>query len=165
MPISKNKKKEIVQDVANAVKVSKSVVFVNFHGLTVADTTLVRKQLKGNGISYLVAKKTLAKKALADSGTTGTMPELEGEFGLVYGDDLIAPAREVYDFQKKMDNKIAIVGGIFEGAYMDKDAMVTIASIPPLKTLYAQFVNLINSPLQGFAMAVDQIAKKKEAVQ
>lgn len=165
MPISKNKKKEIVQDVANAVKTAKTVVFVNFHGMTVAETSMVRKQLKGNGVGYLVAKKTLAKRALADSGATGTMPELEGEFGLVYGTDIIAPAREVYDFQKKLDNKIAIVGGIFDGKYMGKGEMVVIASIPPLKTLYAQFVNLINSPLQGFAMAVDQIAKKKEVAQ
>jgi large subunit ribosomal protein L10 len=162
MAISKAKKKEIVQSVADAVKGAGSVVFVNFHGLTVLDSTVMRKQLKGQGVGYLVAKKTLAKRALADSGVQGELPALEGEFGLVYGSDLIAPAREVYSFQKKLENKISILGGIFEGKYMTKEEMTVIAEIPPMKTLYAQLVNLINSPLQGLAMALNEIAKTKE---
>ena len=165
MAISKDKKKEIVKNVSDAVKGAASVVFVNFHGLTVHNTSEVRKALKGQKVSYLVAKKTLAKRALAESGTQGTLPELEGEFGLVYGEDQIAPAREIYTFQKKFDGKLSIVGGIFEGKYVGKDEMVSIASIPSLKTLHAQLVNLINSPIQGFVMALDQIAQKKGGAQ
>lgn len=165
MAISKDKKKEIVAEVAKAVKDAAGVVFVNFHGLTVSQTSDVRKQLKREKVNYLVAKKTLAKRALADSGVEGELPELEGEFGLIYGGDQIAPAREIYNFQKKFDGKLSIVGGIFEGKYVGKDQMISIASIPSLKTLHAQLVNLINSPLQGFAMALDQIAKKKETAQ
>jgi ribosomal protein L10 len=74
---------------------------------------------------------------------------------------LSSPAREVYEFQKKYKNSISILGGVFEGKFMDMEAMVSVAQIPGLKTLQAQFVNLINSPIQGFVMALSEIAKKK----
>jgi len=74
---------------------------------------------------------------------------------------LLDPSREIYEFQKKFDKKISIVGGIFEGGFKNQTEMLTIAQIPGMKTLQAQFVNIINSPIQGFVMALDQIAKKK----
>jgi large subunit ribosomal protein L10 len=79
----------------------------------------------------------------------------------VYGADPIEGAREVYAFQKKLDKKIQIVGGVFEGKFMNQAEMLMVAQIPGLKTLQAQFVNLINSPIQGFVMALSEIAKSK----
>jgi large subunit ribosomal protein L10 len=161
MAVSKQKKSEIFEKVKGAVK-SASSVFVNFHGLTVADVTEMRKALTSQNISYFVSKKTVAKKALGESGIEGELPSLEGELAIVSGEDLISPAREVYNFQKKFKEKLSIVGGIFEGKYKSKDEMVSIASIPSQKTLYAQFVNIINSPIQGLVIALDAIAKSKE---
>jgi large subunit ribosomal protein L10 len=161
MPISKQKKTEILEKLRKAVKDSKAIAFVNFHGLTVAGITEVRRQLRASNVGYMVAKKTLAKKALSEAGFTGELPELQGELGIAYSADLIAPAREVFTFQKKFENKISLVGGVFDGKYMNKEAMTSIALIPSQQTLYAQFVNLINSPLQGLVMALDGIAKKK----
>lgn len=163
MAISKDKKKEILSDLSAAIKSNPSLVFLNFHKLTVADTTLMRRGLRAGGVSYVVAKKTLIKKALADAGVAGTMPALDGEIAVAYSTDLTAPARESYTFQKKYDGQFTIVGGVFEGQYKTKEEMMAIATIPPLKTLYAQFANIINSPIQGFVMALDQIAKKKQA--
>lgn len=162
MAINKEKKKKIVGDVSKVVKDADSVVFINFHGLPVADTTILRKTLKGQGIGYLVSKKTLAKRALSEAKIEGTLPSMEGELALAYGKDLIAPAREVYAFQKKHPNLIQIIGGIFEKRYMNKGEMMDIAAIPPLQVLYGQVVNLINSPIQQFVMALGQIAKAKE---
>lgn len=161
MAINKEKKKKIVSDVSKVVKDSDSVVFVNFHGLPVADTTILRKTLKGQGIGYLVSKKTLAKRALNDAKIEGVLPTMEGELSLAYGKDLIAPAREVYAFQKKYPNLIQIIGGVFEKRYMNKEEMTDIAAIPPIQVLYGQVVNLINSPIQQFVMALGQIAKIK----
>ncbi|MDD5318765.1 MAG: 50S ribosomal protein L10 [Candidatus Pacebacteria bacterium] len=161
MPISKTQKNEIFAKVKDALSKSQSAVFVNFHGLPVADSTNLRKNLRGNGVSFMVAKKTITKKALAEQKLEGEMPSLDGELAIAYGDDLIAPAREVYDFQKKFEGKLAILGGIFEGKYMSKEEMTSIAAIPPLKVLRAQFVNLINSPLQGLVIALNAIAEKK----
>ncbi len=161
MAISKEKKSEVYENLKNFLGNAKSVVFVNFHGLGVSDTTDLRKQLKGEGVGYVVAKKTLVKKALEDTKTEGEMPQLDGELALAYSEDLIAPARGVYDFQKKHKDHISILGGIFEGKYMNQSAMTEIASIPSRQILYGQFVNLINSPIQGLVVALDKIAEKK----
>ncbi len=161
MPITKDKKKEIVAKIGDIVKDSKSLVFFNFHGLKVADTTPIRRKLRSEGVGYLVAKKSLTKRALDEAKIEGARPALAGELGFAYGKDLIAPAREIFEFQKKYKENLAILGGVFDGKYMSKEEMTTIALIPPLQTLYAQFVNVINSPIQGFVMAIDAIAKKK----
>ncbi len=161
MAINKEKKGEILSKLKKIVGDSKSVVFINFHGLPVSESSAVRKELRSKGVGYTIAKKTLIKKAFEDSRLEGTMPELPGELGLVYGADVLDPAREIYNFQKKLDKKVQIVGGVFEGKFMTLDQMISVAQIPGLKTLQAQFVNLINSPIQGFVMALSEIAKSK----
>lgn len=161
MPISKDKKKEIIDKVSTLLKDSKSVVFFSFKGFSVKNTIEMRRELKKANVGYLVAKKTLAKRAFDEAKISGTLPEMIGETAMAFSPDLIAPAREVYNFQKKFKDNLSIVGGIFDGKYMSQDEMVAIAAIPSQQTLYAQFVNIINSPIQGFVMAVDAIAKKK----
>lgn len=163
MAITKEKKKEIVAKVKDAVGAADSVVFVNFHGLSVADTTSLRKSLRESGVGYTVAKKSLVKRALGEAGIEGEIPPLDGELALAYAKDLIAPARGVYAFQKIHKDTVAILGGIFDGRYMSKGEMTEIAAIPPMKVLYGQFVNLINSPIQRFAVALNEIAKSREA--
>jgi len=163
MPITKAKKKELVEKVSEALKKSKSVVFVNFHNLVVADDMAMRRALRKEGVGYMVVRKTLAKIALNEAKIEGTMPEFVGELAMVYGEDLTTPAREFYAFQKKYKDSVKIVGGVFEGRYMTAVEMTEIAAIPSQKTLYAQFVNIINSPIQQFVVALDQIAAKKTA--
>jgi large subunit ribosomal protein L10 len=161
MAVSKDKKKEIFADLQKIVKENSSVVFVNFHGISMNDTTELRKALHKEGVGYTVAKKTLTKKAFGELPIQGAMPDLVGELAIAYSSDLLAPAREVNTFAKKFENKISILGGVFEGKYMDKAAMVTIAQIPPLQTLRGMFVNIINSPIARFVVSLDQIAQKK----
>ncbi len=161
MARTKIEKKEILEKLEGIVKDAKSMVFVNFHGLNVGDTTNVRRKLKSENVGFFVSKKSLTKKVLDAKKIEGILPELVGEVGLAYGADLIAPAREIYEFQKKHKGCISILGGVFEGKFMSKEEMMGIALIPSQKTLQAMFVNVINSPIQGFVMALDQIAKKK----
>lgn len=161
MPISKNKKKEIIEKVDNLLKDSKSVVFFNFKAFNVKSTIEMRKKLRESKVGYLVAKKTLAKRAFDSAKIQGEIPVMFGETAMAYSADLIAPAREVFAFQKKFKDNLSIVGGIFDGKYMSKEEMMAIALIPSQQTLYAQFVNVINSPIQGLVMALDAIAKKK----
>ncbi len=163
MAITKQKKTELVDKMTKAIKGSKSVVFANFHNLNVFDEQAMRKALRKEGVGYLVVRKTLAKIALKNAGIEGSMPEFVGELAMVYGEDLTTPAREFFTFQKKYNDNAKIVGGIFEGKYMTEDEMKAIALIPSQKTLYAQFVNLINSPIQRIAVVLDQVAKTKTA--
>lgn len=160
MARTKVQKQEIIEKLKGMMSDAQSLVFVSFSGLTVAEATEMRRALRKENVKYFVAKKTLVEKALQSRGYTGTMPALLGEFGMAYGTDLVAPARGVYEFQKKFKGKATIVGGVFEKAYMNKDEMTAIAAIPPKETLYGMFVNVINSPIQGLVMALDQMSKK-----
>ncbi len=165
MARTKTQKKEILDKVENIIKDSETIVFVNFHGLKVGDAVLIRRKLRKEGIGFFVAKKSLTEKAIKDGkiGKTisGNMPELIGELGLAYSKDLISPAREIFVFQNKLKNSISILGGIFGDKFMTKEEMMGIALIPTQKTLQAMFVNVINSPIQGFVMALSEIGKKK----
>ena len=161
MPISKGKKKEIIEKVSDLLKDSKAVVFFNFKGFSVKNTIEMRRKLREAKVGYMVAKKTLAKRAFDEAKITGEIPKIVGETAMAYSADLVAPAREVFAFQKKFKDNLAIVGGIFDGKYMSKEEMMAVALIPSQQTLYAQFVNVINSPIQGLVMALDGIAKKK----
>lgn len=163
MALTKEQKKEVVADVKNILSKSKTVVFANFHKLPMNEQNEIRSDFRGKSVGYYVAKKSLAKIALKEAGLTGEVPELEGELAIVYADDAIAAAREIYAFQKKFDKRVSIMGGIYENEFRAADFMVTIASIPSLNTLHAQFVNLINSPIQGLVLALNAIAEKKTA--
>ena len=112
----------------------------------------------------LTVKKTLLGKVLAES-PYGAGPTLSGQVALIYseGDDTLAPSREVFQAGKKYENKLSILGGIFDGVYADKAAMTSIATIPSREVLLAQFVNIINSPIQSFVVALDAVAKTKTA--
>jgi large subunit ribosomal protein L10 len=162
MAITKDKKKSIL-DKLDGIKNSESVVFVNFKGLPVFSTTTMRQELSKGNVSYYVAKKTLVKKAFTEAGIEGDMPNMEGELAVVYGNDATGPAREIFAFQKKYEGKISIIGGVFEHKFMNKIQMEEIAKIPSMHVLRGMFVNVINSPIQGFAMAIKAIADKKAA--
>jgi large subunit ribosomal protein L10 len=161
MAKTKDQKKEVVKILAKVVKDAKSVVFVNFDKLQVAEETKLRRALGDSGNRYQVVKKTLLTKAFEGSGITGELAEMPGMIGIATGEDLIAPAREVYAFQKDHKDNVKIVGGVFDGRFVGMEEMMTIATIPPLEALQAMFANIINSPLQRFAVVLGEVAKSK----
>jgi len=161
MPITLDKKKELVASLEKQIKGANSVVFVKFDKLKVADVNDLRRTLQKENVGYQVSKKTLLKRALASNGINGDLPETPGQIAIAYSEDILASAREVFNFQKKHKDNIEIVGGVFEGKYMNASEMMSIATIPPLQTLRGMFVNLINSPIQRFAVVLDQIAQTK----
>jgi len=163
MAVTKEKKKEILEKIQDIISKSQSVVFAHFSGLGVSLEQAMRQELKAQGVGYTVVKKRLAKKAFGDSSIEGDMPILSGELALVYGEDQIAPARELHAFAKKYKDQLSIMGGVFENKYMSQSEMMTIATIPPLNTLYGMFANIINSPIQGLVIALNEVANKKEA--
>jgi len=163
MARTKAQKEEIAAKLAALAEGASSLVFVNIHGLKVKDATVMRQTLRKDGVGLYVSKKTLAARALDARKYAGIMPILPGEIALAYGADAVAPARGVYEFQKKLKDAVAIVGGVFEGSYKNREEMTAIAAIPPMPVLRGMFVNVINSPIQGLVMALDQIAKRVPA--
>lgn len=161
MAITLQKKKELVSSLEHSLSNAESAVFVKFDKLTVADVNTLRRNLQKEGVGYVVAKKTLLKRALATKGVEGELPMLEGQIAVAYGTDLLAPAREVFAFQKGHKEHIAIVGGVFEGKYMNKQEMESIATIPGREVLLSQIAYLLKSPMQRLAIAVSAVAGTK----
>ncbi|OHA58985.1 MAG: 50S ribosomal protein L10 [Candidatus Vogelbacteria bacterium RIFOXYD1_FULL_44_32] len=164
MALSREKKSIILTQLKGVAKEAKSITFVNFHGLTVTKADELRKSLRLVGVGYAVAKKTLVRMALGGVNIAGELPNLPGEIAVAYStSDLLAPAKGVYDFGKKYPNTVSIVGGVFEGKFMDEGTMVAIAKIPGREILLGQLANMLNWPIQGLVIALDQIALAKES--
>lgn len=161
MAISRAKKEEILGKLKQAFQGAKSLVFLNFKGLSVGDATAMRKTLKSEGVSYMVAKKTLTSRALEEANFQGEVPELPGELALAWGNDPIAPARGVHSFKEKFPENLNILGGVFEGHFLSGIEMTEIARIPTLEVLRGKFVNIINSPIHRFVIGLNEISKAK----
>jgi len=163
MALTKDRKKELLERAQDIFANSNSAVFVQTQGMGANDSIAMRAEMTGEDVGYAVIKKTLTKLALEGSDITGDQPEFPAELAIAYGEDLIAPARLVRSYEKQYGENISILGGVFEGRYMDKAEMTEIADIPAPQVLRGMFVNVINSPIQGMAIALSKIAEKKEA--
>ena len=160
MAITKAKKQDILAKLETVRDKSDSIVFVHYKGLTVGNTTVMRKELREKGVGYFVAKKTLMERAFGTT-FTGTMPQLDGEIAIAYSEDAIAPAQNIKEFSTKFKDNISIVGGVFQGVFKSKEEMIAIASIPPLQTLRGMFAQLLNSPRQRFAVVLSAVGETK----
>ena len=163
MSISKEKKQTILAKLQKVIGDSKTLVFTGFTGLPVTETTAMRKVLRDKGVGYFVAKKTLIYRVLSESAVAGDRPAFVGEVAVAYGNDAIVPAQSVREFEKQYKQQVSILGGVFAGIYKTKEEMTEIASIPALLVLRGMFVNVINSPIQGLAVALHAIAVRKTA--
>ncbi len=167
MAKTKQQKGVIIDKLEDAFKNATSSVFVHFTKVTVAEESAMRRALRTDGVSYFVAKKTLMRRALQKLGHADETLPLEGEVAVAYGGgtDATIAARLVHEFGKKLVDKLTIVGGIFEGKLVDGAKMQEIATIPSIKVLRGMFVNVINSPIAGLAIALKAVADKRGATQ
>ena len=158
MAITRAKKKEIIDEVSKLIRGTKLVVFVNFHGFSIADEGKLRKTFRSSGSGYRVVKKTLLYRVLGESGISGNIPELAGEVALAYGsDDILSTAREMYAFQKRSLGTLTIVGGIFEGSYIDAVTVLTLATIPSREALYGKLVWTLSGPASNFVRTLGEV--------
>ena len=156
--------KAVIIDKLEAGLKNGTAVFVHFTGVTVADESKMRRGLRSDGVSYFVAKKTLIRRALDKLGHKHDEHPLAGEVAVAWGsaEDATAPARLIHEFGKKLTDKLTILGGIFEGKILGQAAMQEIATIPSLQALRGMFANIVNSPIQRFAIGLAEVAKKKQ---
>jgi|SRR3989338_1914111 len=165
--LTKSKKEKIIKDLEDVANESESLVFINFHGMNVADETELRRQLRKEGVGYKVSRKTLLRKAL-EGKATGEIPELPGEVAVAYlsvdkagSKDPIAPVREIYNFQKSRKGLLNILGGIFEGKFTTGAFMMELATIPSKEVLLSKLAYLLRLPMQRLAIALNEVSKKK----
>lgn len=158
--LQKIRKEEMIKEIEDVMSKSKSLVFVNFHGMKVADETVLRKDLRDKGVGYRVSRKTLLARALSGKAQ-GEMPRLDGEVAIAYSADQISSAREVYNFQKTHKGILNILGGVFDGKFVDGTYMMELATIPSKEVLLSKLVFLFQSPVQRLAIALNEVGKKK----
>lgn len=161
MALTRAKKAELIGSYSEALKGANSAVYVKFKGLSVADTSKLRSELFGENTHYTVVKKTLWKRATDAAKIKGEAPVTGEELAVVYGKDLLTPARLSYEFSKAHKDTFAILGGIFEGEFKSQTEMLSIATIPPREVLLSQLAYLLKSPMQRIAIAINAVAEKK----
>ena len=153
-------KKPIIDEIAENVKGAQSVVAVDYRGLTVAEDTDLRRQLRTAGVVYKVYKNTMMNFAFKDTEFESLAPHLEGPTAIAISkDDATAPARIIAKFAKTAPN-LEIKGGVVEGVYYDAAGMGSIANIPSKEELLSKLLGSIQSPIANFARVMNQLAEK-----
>lgn len=152
-------KQPIVAAIAEDVKDAQSVVLVDYRGLTVAEDTELRKQLRDAGIIYKVCKNTMMKRAFEGTQFEGLSEYLEGPSAMaVSKDDATAPARILCKFAKTAD-KLEVKAGVVEGKVYDMAGVQALSTIPSREELLSKLLGSIQSPIANFARVIKQIAE------
>ena len=166
MPNAKvlSEKQAIVADLTNKLQNAAAGVLVDYKGITVAEDTALRAELRKNNVEYAVVKNTLLHFAVDNCGMNELDSLLNGTTSLaICHDDPVAPARVVNDFAKKIDGRFEIKGGFMDGKAMPLDEIMALANIPPLPVLQAQVLGTMLAPISGLACVLKQIAEKQGA--
>ena len=166
MPNAKvlSEKQAVVADLTNKLQNAAAGVLVDYKGITVAEDTALRAELRKNNVEYAVVKNTLLQFAVNNCGMNELDSLLNGATALaICHDDPVAPARVVNDFAKKIDDRFEIKGGFMDGKAMPLNEVLALANIPPLPVLQAQVLGTMLAPISGLACVLKQIAEKQGA--
>ena len=166
MPNAKvlSEKQAVVADLTNKLQNAAAGVLVDYKGITVAEDTALRAELRKNNVEYAVVKNTLLQFAVNNCGMNELDSLLNGATALaICHDDPVAPARVVNDFAKKIDGRFEIKGGFMDGKVMPLNEVLALANIPPLPVLQAQVLGTMLAPISGLACVLKQIAEKQGA--
>ena len=153
-------KKPIVEEISATIKDAQSVVLVDYRGLTVAQDTELRKQLREAGITYKVYKNTMMNFAFKGTDFEALAPYLDGPNAMaVSTTDATAPARVLAKFAQTA-KQLEIKAGVVEGTVYDANGMKAISEIPSREELLSKLLGSIQSPIANFARCMNQLAEK-----
>lgn len=153
-------KKNAVEEIKDLLNKSKSVVLVDYRGITVSNDTALRKSMREANVVYKVIKNTLFKKACEQLNITGLDVALNGTTAFAFGlDDETAAPRLVKNAMKNYTN-LQVKAGVLNGKAIDEKEVITLASIPSKEQLVAQLLYVLNAPVASVARAFKAIAEK-----
>ena len=156
-------KEQEVAGLSEKFSKAKGIVLVDYRGMTVAEDTALRNEMRKNNVEYKVVKNRIMLRAFEKAGYTGLEAVLQGTTaGAISYDDPVTPAKVLSDNAKKI-NKTALKGGVIEGSVMDEKAIKSVAAIPPKTVLLSQLVGLLTSPMRSIAVGLSEVAKKQSA--
>ena len=164
MPNAKvlSEKQAVVAALTEQLKGASSGVLVDYKGITVAEDTALRVELRQNEVQYSVVKNTLARFALNNVGLEGLDEVLNGPSAFAFGmNDPVSPAKIINDFiVKKKSEAIEIKAGLLGNELMSMEQIKALAEMPSREVLLARLVGSLQSSIASFVRVLDAIAKK-----
>lgn len=153
-------KKVVVSEIESYAKNAKSIVLVDYRGLTVSQVSELRNKVRAAGGVYKVYKNRLMKIAFEKLGIEFPASDFEGTTAVLFHEtDEVAPAKIALDGSKAYGS-IKLKSGYVAGKYYNTDEITTLANIPSREVLVAQLLGLLTNPMRSLAVCVSEIAKK-----
>ena len=156
-----NQKEQIVAEISDKFTKSGSSVVVEYRGLSVAEVTELRRNLRAEGVEYKVYKNTLSSRAAESAGFNELTETLVGPNAIAFGEDAVAPARILAKFAKT-HNKLVIKGGIVEGKVVNDATINELAKLPNREGMISMLLGCLQAPVRDFACVIKAVADKKE---
>ena len=154
-------KKVVVSEIEGLAKDAKSIVLVDYRGLTVAQATELRNNVRTAGGTYKVYKNRLMKIAFDKLGITFPESDYEGTTAVLFhANDEVAPAKIALDGTKKFNKHLKLKSGFVNGKYFNTEEITAFANIPSREVLLAQLLGLLTNPMRSLAVAISEVAKK-----
>jgi len=155
-------KQQVVTEIAEKLRESKSTIVVDYRGLTVSEATELRKNLREAGVEFKVYKNSLTRRA-AESVEMAELNEfLTGPNAIAFSnEDVIAPAKVLNDFAKDHE-ALEIKAGVIEGKLVSLDEVKAIATLPSREGLLSMLLSVLQAPMRGLAIATKAVADQKE---
>ena len=166
MPNAKvlSEKQAVVAALTEQLKNASSGVLVDYKGITVAEDTALRTELRQNEVQYGVVKNTLVRFALNNVGLEGLDDVLNGTTSLATSaGDPIAPMRVVNKYVKQLNDKFVIKGGFMDGKVISLEEIQALAELPSKEVLQAQALGMMLAPITSLAIVLKAIAEKNGA--
>ena len=159
--MKREEKQQLISALSDVFKKAKLVVVVQNDGLSMEETTALRKSVREDGASYKVAKNRLAKLALAGTPYESLADLLKGPTAIAYSEDEIAASKAVVKMAKASD-KFKVIGGVMNGQAIDVARIQQLASLPDLDGLRGQLVGLVQAIPGKLARLAQAYSEKTE---
>ncbi|MBN1549096.1 50S ribosomal protein L10 [Candidatus Babeliales bacterium] len=159
--MNRQEKSVVVDSLKQQLQQSASSFVVDYKGLSVHQLEALRKNLRGQGSLFKVAKARLMKRAVADLDAMSELNQVfKDQIGLVFSPNQAAQtAKSLYEFAKE-NEKLGIVAGYTDSQFLSKQDIIALATLPSREVLLAMLCGVLMAPLSSFVRALDQIAKK-----
>lgn len=167
MPNAKvlEQKQQLVAALSEKLSAAVAGVLVDYSGTSVADDTVLRKELRENGIEYFVVKNTLLGRAIEGTSLEGMKSVLEGNTAIALSnEDHVAAARILCKFAESHEG-FTVKSGFLDGEVIDVAKIDALAKLPTRDVLLATVCNAFQAPIAAFARAVQAIVDKGDSAE
>ena len=156
------KKAQQVSEVAEQFKNATSVVVVDYLGITVEQATNLRTELRNAGVQFAVVKNSILQRAAKEAGLEGMDDIFKGPSAVAFSnDDVVAPAKILADFAKKVE-ALEIKAGVIEGKVSSKEEIEALAKLPNREGLLSMLLSVLQAPVRNTALAFKAVADQKD---